>query len=710
MAEYLKAIGILYKNELKAIRKSGNPLQPVYEAFSNAWESLVERFHKEHLNLGEIQFKFYYTVGLFDDDKENKTTVLDKIVCVDNGIGINPKSYQRLLTLRDNSKSTRNKGTGRIQFAHYFDETIFDSVFANGKHGGKHIVMCLSKKQAYLANNAILSKEKEEDVKEANSYAKVTLKHILDEKKDAKFYNELKLDAIVSELKNHFLSRFCESRELLPKMEFVRYEDNKEIESRILCKEDIPLPQKKEQISVKYSKLDDNNKVVDVDRTETFTLLSFVLPQESLSKNSIYYVSNGALAQENAVDGLLKKDAINGNRYMFLLSGDYFDSVDDDLRGNLHLVKEADFKKQNEGSLFPEECLLADKIEICANDKIAESYPVFAEKKLEAQKNLDELQQMFLIDDKSMASFRKRVKTSDSDSVILSAIYKAEVDETARRDAELKDEFEKLKALKPNRREYQQQLKERVAAFTKLVPLQNRTNLTKYIARRKLVLQIFEMILNRELDKLKHGERIDEDILHNLIFQQGSTDAASSDLWLISEEYIYFKGNSEKRFKDIKINGEKIFKSEFSEEENEYLNSLGEKRLINRPDVLLFPEEGKCIIIEFKAPDVNVSEHLSQINFYANLLLNYTDPKFGFKRFYGYLIGESIEDRDVRGRVSAIERSEHFGFWFKPSETVVGFDGHQDGSLYTEIIKFSSLLARAKMRNKMFIEMLEAKK
>lgn len=195
-----------------------------------------------------------------------------------------------------------------------------------------------------------------------------------------------------------------------------------------------------------------------------------------------------------------------------------------------------------------------------------------------------------------------------------------------------------------------------------------------------------------------------------MIFQQGSTDAASSDLWLISEEYIYFKGNSEKRFKDIKINGEKIFKSEFSEEENEYLNSLGEKRLINRPDVLLFPEEGKCIIIEFKAPDVNVSEHLSQINFYANLLLNYTDPKFGFKRFYGYLIGESIEDRDVRGRVSAIERSEHFGFWFKPSETVVGFDGHQDGSLYTEIIKFSSLLARAKMRNKMFIEMLEAKK
>ena len=32
----------------------------------------------------------------------------EEIVIVDNGIGINPSSYDRLLTLRDNSKSIRN--------------------------------------------------------------------------------------------------------------------------------------------------------------------------------------------------------------------------------------------------------------------------------------------------------------------------------------------------------------------------------------------------------------------------------------------------------------------------------------------------------------------------------------------------------------------------------------------------------------------------
>lgn len=190
--------------------------------------------------------------------------------------------------------------------------------------------------------------------------------------------------------------------------------------------------------------------------------------------------------------------------------------------------------------MFPEECILVDKIEEKTNEKIAEIYPDFSTKKQEALKNLDELQNMFLIDEKSMASFRKKVKSSDSDEAILSAIYKSEIDETARRDAELKAEYERLKDLKPDKKEYQQKLKERIEAFTKLIPIQNRTNLTKYVARRKLVLQVFNMILERELNKLSNGERIDEDILHNLIFQQGTTDASSSDLWLINEEYLYY--------------------------------------------------------------------------------------------------------------------------------------------------------------------------
>ena len=61
-----------YKNELNAIKKSGAQLQPVYEAFSNAWKSIEERFHGELMRHGRIRMEFHYTMGLFKNDAENR--------------------------------------------------------------------------------------------------------------------------------------------------------------------------------------------------------------------------------------------------------------------------------------------------------------------------------------------------------------------------------------------------------------------------------------------------------------------------------------------------------------------------------------------------------------------------------------------------------------------------------------------------------------
>ena len=134
---------------------------------------------------------------------------------------------------------------------------------------------------------------------------------------------------------------------------------------------------------------------------------------------------------------------------------------------------------------------------------------------------------------------------------------------------------------------------------------------------------------------------------------------------------------------------------------------MGENRKIKRPDVLLFPDEGKCIIVEFKSPEVNASEHLTQIDLYANLILNYTEDKFNITTFYGYLIGENIEPRDVLGRVSRYEHSYQFNYLFRPAEKVNGFDGRPNGSIYTEVIQYTTLLERARNRNKIFIEKLQ---
>lgn len=105
MAELLKATGIYYRNELRSIHKNGVKLQPVYEAFTNSWESILEKYTAEHLNLGSIVIEFHYNAGMFEEDNENNLKNLQKIIITDNGIGLNEESFTRLLNLRDNSKS-----------------------------------------------------------------------------------------------------------------------------------------------------------------------------------------------------------------------------------------------------------------------------------------------------------------------------------------------------------------------------------------------------------------------------------------------------------------------------------------------------------------------------------------------------------------------------------------------------------------------------
>jgi hypothetical protein len=708
MTEYIKAHGIIYANELKSIHKSRNPMQPIFEAFTNAWEAIFERFTAEHLQNGKIVITFHYTSGMFNEE-EHKSCTLDKIEIYDNGLGINEKSFERIVNLRDNSKSALNKGTGRVQFLHFFNETIFESIYekTNGEH--ERIVLVLSKKDAFLRENAILRKDSAELTSSSEYGTLVTFINPIDEKNDGEFFNKITPFDVKNELIIHFLSRFCESKEHLPQIIIERYENGKKLEPIFIKKEDIPNPDKTESLDVHYSKLE-NRKVVDSLNCEHFTLLSFVQSQEQLKKNCIYFVSNGAIAQEVSIDSLQADDSIDGNRYMFLLRGNYFDSIEDDLRGNLHLIKESEFKKQ--GELFPEECILVDKIKEETNEKINSVYPEFQARKNDALKNLDELKQMFLIDENRIVSLRKKIKTSDSDEQILAAIYRADMELVAKRDARIKAQYEQLKSLSPANQDYQVKLTEQVNSFVKLVPQQNRTNLTKYIARRKLVIEIFDMILSKELECVNKKGRVDEALLHNLIFQQHSVDTESSDIWLLDDQYLLFNGCSEKQLDKIEVNGVKLLKEELTDEERAFKvrHNMDGGEIdtgIRRPDILLYPEEGKCIIIEFKAPDVEVSMYLSQINKYAMMINNLSDDSLQIHAFYGYLIGENINYDYIQEAESAFKEAAYLKYLFRPNYDVPGRFGRPTGNLYTEIIKYSDILKRAKLRNKIFLEKLE---
>lgn len=713
--EYIRAKGIYYPNELRSIRKSGDMLQPIYEAFTNAWEAIHERFGSDNFQHGKITISFYLNKSMFEG--QDAVYELMHITVQDNGAGINMYSFARLVNLRDSSKGKNNKGTGRIQYIHFFDKTTFDSTYIKDE-SYEHIKLTMSKNDAFLYHNAILREDVKDDGQKENIGTVVRFEVLLCDNKKEKtdplksFYDNPQIHAIKKDIIVHFLSRLCESRERLPQIEIRRFEGDELKDSATIQAIDVPTPEFEKPLSVHLSKLE-KNKVVDAVAAENFQLLAFSRSKDELKKNQIHFVSNGALAQSVNVDGLQPTDVIDNKRFMFLLRSSYFDSVDDDVRGNLALVKEADFKKQNEQNLYPEECILIEHVLDATNAKIAELYPCFGEKKDEAVRNLEELKEMFLLDEKAISTLKKKVKSADTDEAILKSLYEADSDLMAARDAELKKLYDELTHLNPDDKEYQEKLDGHVKQFTKIVPLQNRTGLTKYIARRKLVLKVFEMVLNRELKKLENGERIDEEILHNLIFHKHSDNPNQSDLWLFDDQFLYFKGTSEYMLEKICIGDTRLIKEELTHEEEEYKirNTYDDKkkdRGILRPDIFLYPEEGKCVIIEFKAPEVDVSEYLDQITLYASLINNLSDDKFKIHTFYGYLVGENVDYEAISDKNPYFIESANLKYIFRPDYPIKGKFGRGQGNLYTEIIKYSDILERAKNRNRIFLEKLDA--
>lgn len=705
---YIKGVGIWYRTELKTIpKKTDNQLQPIFEAFTNSLEAIrIFREKYKVVESGEIDVIFQRKSNLV---KDNKITNFHKIEVIDTGIGFEDTEFDRFINLRDDRKNFSNKGTGRVQFLHTFGKTYINSIYKdeNSTTKYKQRKVTLSKNDAFLKQNSIIRLDAEQDVTATKNRTVVTFEEVLN-KTDRDFYRLIKAEDIKKDLIRHYLAGFCENRDTLPAIKISIIVDDKIVEAEQIVSEHIPIPNKEEPVHVYYSKVIEG-KLEKTSKKETFNLKAFILPTDELNRNSLKLISKGEIATEIKLDNILPTDSIAGNRYLFLLSGNYIDERDSDVRGKIKIPNTKEFKKDNEeAQLFDVEEVLIEDIENNTNQKITSLYKEILDKRKEKEDNIEELQNMFLLNPKTLSVLKNKINIDDSDDKILRKVYEAEAKVIAEQDAEIKHQIENLKKINPQEGDYQEKLNQQVNELVKVIPLQNRTTLTQYVARRKLVLLLFDKVLKREIEKLKNGGRIDESLLHNLIFQQHSDEPDKSDLWLINEDFIYFKGISEARLCDVKIDKEKLFKDEFTEEEDKYINSLGEKRLTKRPDVLLFPEEGKCIIIEFKAPDVNVSEYLTQIDFYANLIRNYTIDKIQITTFYGFLIGEDIEDRDVRGRVSRFEHSYQFDYWFRPSENVTGFD-RTNGSIYTEVIKYSTLLKRAELRNKIFIAKLDGK-
>jgi len=706
--EYIKNEGIYLPAVLKEIGKSKNHLQPIFEAFTNSLEATLE------ILLSSIKIKIFHTKKLFEEKLE-----FNKIVIEDNGEGFNSINFDRFLRYLDDRKGKNNKGSGRIQFVHFFKESEFTS---NYKENDIFLVrkFKLSKSKQFIDNNSIVYHYFNKENKNTENKTSLTFTGIL-ENKDQSFYDELRIQTLKKELIKKYLLYFCSHRENMPNIILEQYVNEIHIieNDLLITSSDIPKYDKEIDLKLRYSKIL-GNKIVNIDKNEILKLTTFIIPKDNLEKNEIKLTSKEEIIENSKIDllHLKPKDDINGNRYLFLISGDYIDNKDDNVRGNIKIPTKKEFKDSNgdDLKLFLEEEILLDDIKEITNFEIFKLYEEIARKNEDKFNNLETLQSMYLLNPKTIEALKNKISINDSDEDILNKVYKADAEIIAKGDAEIKQRIENLTKLNTSTKDFETYLNKEINELVKAIPLQNRTTLTHYVARRKLVLELFDKIINKKLDEQvlrinnKDFKNIDEKLLHNLFFKQYSNKSEDSDLWLINEEFIYFNGISESTIGNISYNGKKILKedNEMTQEEKDYRFSkiLEIDKYNKRPDILLFPEEGKCIIIELKSIDSNPSEYLDQITNYASIIKNLCKDEFDINTFYGYLIGEKIDYEEILDKVPFFQEAQNFDYIFRPNFPLRIKFNKKPCSLYTEVIQYKTLLKRAKQRNQIFIKKL----
>lgn len=705
MSSYISSQGLNWRGLLKGFPKVTNVMQPLFEAFTNSLEAIDMRKKK-----GE-EFSPYIHVDFhFNQTLEGGRDGLTRMIITDNGIGFDDDNYKRLKVFKDDTKGYGNRGSGRIQLIHSFVTANYNSIYK--QDGGlKCRKFVLSKSECFLRENSILREDEESDV-DINLEQKTTLILAgLRSKSDESFFNKLEIQNIKNEILDHYILCFCANRMNLPQITIKYYYGADLKDSSSIRTEDIPeASHEDESVFVPISKISSDMKRIErSDNNIEVTIKSYKLSQEKLRKNAVKVTCKGEVVDSVKLKlDCLPSDMRIGNSYfLFLLSSQYFDDNIGDNRDTLEILNKTEFKKRAKqyGTIEPQ--IILDDLEASVSNKAGEMYEEISQQKDFYKSQLAMLKKTYLLSDEALAE----ADINDSVEDILKKAYSYDAKLIAERDAVYHSKLEELNALNTCSSTYQEELQRLVDEMTRAIPLQDKESLSRYVTHRKLVLELMDKIIHKKTDvqNREDARNEDEKLLHNLLFTQHSHDAGNSDLWMLNEDYLYFKGISDTALNKIEIDGVKVFKENITDEEEKYLSSLGENRRMKRPDILLFPSERKCIIVELKTPTTNLALHLDQIKKYAYLIRNFASDSFVIDTFYGYLIGEALEPRDIRAADGNFKYDPKFKFMYLPSTPIVYENdptGKQDGSLYMEVISYSVILQRAKKRNEAYTSKL----
>ena len=634
-----------------------------------------------------------------------------EIVCSDNGAGFGDDEVKAFVTKDSTYKDQlqipgigKCKGAGRIQFFHHFDRLSIDSVFVQtGKTVRRTLQVDESTREISESSFNIVPADDAEvqTTFSLKSWRKSAL--TADQKAEQGSTPEVfSAPAVAAHLYTSLLQRLIILKERIGdfKIEVSSSQGDKSGKETIEGKD---LPKSVGQVA-EISLTCLHSKDIRTGPKLRVTRYSFPEREFANFQHEVALCANSAVVQS-----ITKRYLRNANERKRATAGKF----------ELLLVEsnlfEEKVNQQRDGFDIPFACTDDDTLlEEFSLDDVVDSledyvFQIITPSDFDKDVLVSSTEQRFGITRQMIEGTNVKIHYGDNEENIARRVLKKLQEDIVGDTSKLFKIKDELLQLDPRSSDFRSKVSELSWKYASSIKKMDMTNLSQLVVRRSAMIEVLSLAVGgllscqaEEPGKRNENERI----IHNIFFPMGkdSTETADHDIWLLNEEYQYFEYiASDKPLKAIKWSDTtNLFESDIDESLGKLFAFNNKTHEGKRPDIAIFTNEGAAIIIEFKAPDVGIQEHIPDLAQYARLLAAKSNGRI--KKFYGYLIGCTLDPSRMN---PAYTRFANGKGYFCSNKLVDDETNRVYGELYSEVLLYQHFIDRAALRLRVYKEKLK---
>lgn len=669
------------------------------ELLSNSLDSYLIRKNQEPSLEG---LKIGFSINFYFSDLQKKQLNME-ISCKDNGAGLAEEQRKAFVTkdtsYKDDLKISgiaKCKGSGRIQYLHYFSKLKINSKYRVNNE-------CYTTKLDIDAN---ITKEIDEQsfaVEKAKDCSSFETTVVLDNVKPEIYKTllsnkDINIEFSPERLKGHilisFLQRLVSLRPIIGNftIDFEAFYDGAPTSSDSIDSDDLPERTNVKEFDVVLKNLKDDT-ILD---SQKFVVSHYKLKKSDylLKKNTVAFCAKSSIVKvitgRYLKNKTLEHSDIKGFYHIVLIESDYLDTTVNEQRNNFDLPE----TKHNKDA-FEQELISFEEIYDLLDDLVC---GMLEPPDWDKSSIVQNLETKYGISSKMVVASNVRIHFGETEDSVVKRVLASYQEQIINDTSEMYDIKEEIINADPSSDIFREKINELTWKYTSCLEKVNMANLSQLVVRRAAILEILSLAIKRELrvqDVPKGVKRQDESIIHNIFFPRGkdSEEISDHDIWILNEEYHYYDYIvSDKKLSKLKLDDEYLFEPDVDEELQKILEKNYKDNDAKRPDIAIFNKAGSVVIIEFKAPGVFLDEHVGDLMEYAQLLAAKSKGKL--KKFYGYLIGTDIN----ANRIIGFNRFSDGKGWFNTLPITQHSTGARLGELYYEILYYDDIVYKAQSR------------